>query len=416
MIKIKAKVRMLKHQYDFAMDKGKYLAMVGGYGSGKSFADVYRGNELIRWRCSRGEYPVILVTSPTFRLLEDVNIPRFEAFMNKYRVHYTFQKSKHKMIIKSGTLKGEYWFRSAVNYERIVGFDATDAIMDEHDTLRRSEQEAVWIKVMARLRGAKDATLAISTTPEGFKQTHQKFVEEKIGRLIKAKTSDNIFLPPDYIESLYNQFDKLLVQQYVNAEFVNINRLAAYYAFNRELLIDKYKPVTQTILVGVDFNVDPMTATIAEQVFEDGRLMLYVYDEIYLKDSNTYRMVEQILQRHPGKRVICFPDMTGGNRKSSATFTDIVILKKAGFEIRGINNPRVKDRLNTVNNLFDKKGVKIVKTLKYLIRDFEQVGVDEYGELDKKNLELTHCSDNFGYLVFRLYPLMKRNTFTAQNI
>jgi len=411
-IPVKSKIKLLNHQHEFAMDKGKYLAMVGGFGSGKSFADVYRGAELLKWRNQRGERPIILVISPTYRLLTDVNVPRFEMFFDKYHIPYTPKISQHKLIINSKTLGGELWFRSAVNHDKIVGFDATDAILDEFDTLPAKDQEPVWNKVLARLRGAKDTTLAISTTPEGFKMTYQKFVEEQIGRLIRAKTTDNIFLPDDYIEALYKNYDKMLIEQYINGEFVNINRLSAYYGFDRSFLMDSYKPVTDSILVGIDFNVDPMTAVIGEQV--NGNL--FIFDEFYLRDSNTFNLAELILQKYPNKRVICFPDMTGTSRKTSATFTDIVILKKAGFAIRGINNPRVRDRITTVNNIFDKKKVRILKTLKWLIKDLEQVGVDEYGELDKKDKMLTHSSDCFGYLVFRLYPLISRPVFKARNI
>ena len=412
MITVECEIGVLPHQREFAEDRGKHIAMVGGFGSGKSLGAVYRTADLLKYRNNRKEKGRILMVSPTYRLLTDVNLPRYEQFFDQYNIKYSLKKSEHKIIVHSGVFKGEIWLRSASNHDKIVGFDCSDAILDEFDTLKLEDQKSVWNKVQGRARGAKDTTIAICTTPEGYKYTYQKFVEEKAGKLIRVNTADNIFLPEDYIDNMYAEYDAQLVKQYIDGEFVNLTNLNAYYAFTRKILIDEYKPVTNDILVGMDFNVDPMTAVISEQV--DGHL--YTYGEIYLRDSNTYRMVEVIKDRYPDKNVMVYPDMTGQSRKTSAAWTDIQILKKAGFIIRGISNPRVRNRINTVNNALSKGKISIVKTLNNLITDLEQVGVDKYGELDKSDPKLTHISDAFGYMIYRLFPMKMNTSFKRRNL
>ena len=117
-------------------------------------------------------------------------------------------------------------------------------------------------------------------------------------------------------------------------------------------------------------------------------------------------MCEKIKELYPDRDIVVCPDMTGIKRTTSATvgYTDIKILQKHGFRIKGKRNPFVRDRLNTVNNALSKNNVVILDTLTRLIRDLEQVVLTEYGEIDKSNMDLTHISDAFGYLVFKQLP------------
>lgn len=382
--------------------------LVGGYGCGKSHAIVCRAMDRLIKRKGNG---TVIIGAPTYTLAKDVNIPDFMEFLDMYQIPHKPNKSEHKIYIKGKSLKGEIWFRSYDRPERWVGFEATDCLLDEFDTARVTQQKEIWNKALARMRACDNATLGIATTPEGFKFTYELAVERGIGELIKAKTPDNIFLPADYIQSLYDQYDALLIDQYINGEFVNINGHAAYYAFNRDRNtfdepIDEFMRNTN-FKHGMDFNVDPMCAVSGVRIGD----VLYIIDETYLRNSNTERMCEVLEKKYFGKDNEVAPDMTGVKRTSSATIglTDINILKRRGFRIRGNTNPFVRDRLNTVNNALAKGKLKIHKSCKYLIKDLEQVVSDEHGEINKKDPNLTHISDALGYLVYREFPVAQQN-------
>ena len=66
-------------------------------------------------------------------------------------------------------------------------------------------------------------------------------------------------------------------------------------------------------------------------------------------------------------------------RKTSADYSDIQILQKAGFNIYGQGVLPERTRLNIVNNLFDKGLVYINPKCKNLIRGLETVQVNDYG-------------------------------------
>ena len=120
-------------------------------------------------------------------------------------------------------------------------------------------------------------------------------------------------------------------------------------------------------------------------------------------------MCDTIRDMFPNNIYYSYPDATGAARNSSARYSDISIIKKSGFRVKVAHiNPRVINRVNSVNNQFAKNNIKIDNRCKSLIKDFEQVvNKENTRDIDKSNPNLTHMSDAFGYLCNWLYPINK---------
>jgi PBSX family phage terminase large subunit len=179
-------------------------------------------------------------------------------------------------------------------------------------------------------------------------------------------------------------------------EFSDDSNGQAYYAFNQDQHV---KPVSKqygTIFVGMDFNVNPMTAVVG-QILEG---KFHIFDEVYLENSDTHKMCIELMKRgYVGAKVI--PDSTGRNRKTSGS-SDFDILKQNGFQIDWSLNPYVHDRVNAVNQALGKGQIIIDPKCKKLIGDLESV-TWRNNELDKKSDPmLTHISDALGYAVYKL--------------
>lgn len=416
---VKAKITALPYQADFAVSgietDDRYTLLLGGYGSGKSKAIPMRVISIMKWRTGRGERADILVIAPTYDLLQGITVPDMEEFLDRYCIPYRYHKQKRIMQIMGPGFSGIVRFKTAQNPERIVGFNCSDFIIEEYDIIRYADQEIVWNKALARIRLYHDATGAVVTTPEGFKYTYELFEDgigegdkkKIVGRTIRARTYDNIFLPDDYVDSLYGMYDPQLVKQYIEAQYVNINGRAAYYSFDRTSTsqVIPFEPMQPSAFaLSVDFNVDPMTAT---AWIRNGTTSI-AFDEFFLRNSNTERLVEVVKDKYPGSEITAYPDMTGIRRQTSygVSISDIKLLKNAGFRIRGSRNPKVRDRLASVNNALSKGWVQVMDNCHHLIKDFEQVIIDDHGELDKGgNKLLTHPSDNAGYYISKEYPI-----------
>ena len=126
----------------------------------------------------------------------------------------------------------------------------------------------------------------------------------------------------------------------------------------------------------------------------------------------TERMADEIKQRYPNSKIICYPDPAGKARGTNSTFSDHELLRLAKFTLRVKRQaPSVIDSVNAVNNAM--KECIIDKRCKGFIRDLEQVTNKEGTRIiEKNNPELTHYSDAFRYSCDYEFPVRKPKTQT----
>lgn len=223
-----------------------------------------------------------------------------------------------------------------------------------------------------------------------------KFPERYVSLLMNPM--DNLEnIDEEYIELLNSMPEKDRIR-FLEGLYGDSNDGQAYYAFNREIHVKPTKRVNGTLLIGMDFNVNPMTAVIGQ--FYDNTF--HIHDEIYLKNSDTYKMCDELKKKGYMGDVI--PDSTGKNRKTSGT-SDFEILRNRGFKILSTHNPFVTDRVNNVNRLFTDNRTIIDPKCKKLINDLEKVSWKD-NKLDQKTDKmLTHVSDCLGYLKYKIEPI-----------
>ena len=399
----------LRHQYAFAFadpKRIKHPAIVGGFGCGKTRSIPLRWVKLCDWRARTQRVKTrMMIVEPTYQMVRDVLVPEMNAFFSSNNIKASYHKSTHDYTI---TLRGHQFtamLRSADNPSSLTGKTVTDAIIDEFDKIRSiSDQRDVWVETVARIRQAEHGTAAVVTTPEGFKYTHELWIERNnanpLFQIIKAKTKDNHFLPADYIENLIAQYDSQLAKQYLEGEFVNLSNSLAYYCFNRGIhVIQTGHRTDHPIFVGIDFNVNPMTAVVL-QLDGDGYRAVAEY---WIPNSNTRALSQLLASDWRGHQITVCPDMTGGARKTSADMTDLQILGSFGFQIMGSRNITERARLNIVNNVLDKKRLLVGAQCKHLVNDLEKVTTNDYGQVAKeKDSKLTHISDALGYALVAL--------------
>lgn len=219
--------------------------------------------------------------------------------------------------------------------------------------------------------------------------------------------------PKDNLENIDPEYLKILErmpqadrERFLEGKFSDNSDGQAYYSFNREIHVKEIKRTQGQVFVGMDFNVQPMTAVVCQVVNNK----FYIFDEVYLNNSDTFKMVAELKKRNYFGT--CIPDSTGKNRKTSGK-SDHLILKEAGFQIPSVRNPFVTDRVNNVNRLFTDNRIIIDPRCKKLINDLEKVSWKD-NKLDQKtDPNLTHISDAMGYLTWWLDPLKSKQTSDA---
>lgn len=218
-----------------------------------------------------------------------------------------------------------------------------------------------------------------------------------------------LLVPQDNIENIDADYISLLENMPENERnrflfgiFGDESEGQVYYTFRREIHVNSVIKLPGTIFIAEDFNVNPGASIIFQYINEK----FYILDEVFLENSDTYKMADAIKKKgYSGCPII--PDSTGGNRKTSG-MSDFKILIEAGFSIIPTFNPFITDRINNVNRLLSSGSIIIDPRCKKLINDLEKV-VWKNNKPDQSgnNKMLTHTSDCLGYAAWKLDPLIK---------
>lgn len=412
-----------KPQAEFRFAQEKNVAVVSGFGAGKTEADLFTIGDSMR------EFPRndFLYLAPTLPLVKDIWYPKIEEHFTNLNEKFTIDQQRNIVKVHG---RGNIYCRSMEHPDRLVGFEVLDAFVDELDILKKEKALAVIHKLKGRLRqkpiyvgktkklrkkfklGKKRNQMYVSTTPEGFRTTHDIFVKNplKNSRLIQMSTYSNAHnLPKDYIEELYSIYPPNLIDAYIYGKFTNLTQGSVYPTFDRVmnniLIRQEHK---EPLKIGMDFNVGKMAAII--HVIRNG--LPIAVGEIF-KVADTPAMIVAINELYPGHPISIYPDATGQNRKSSdASTSDLKLLRNAGFLVRAnFTNPRIKDRINSVNAMF----CNIKGQRRYLVNGalcpnyidcLEQQAYDKNGLPDKQS-DLDHLPDAGGYFISFEYGLSK---------
>ena len=403
-------VGLFTHQEKFVYSKAKFPALVSGYGAGKTFALCCKA--VVEMGYNAG-YTGLLM-SPTYRMIKDTLQPTFEEVLKYAKFNYEYSATDNRYRCYWSDGYADVILRSAENYRRLAGLNLAWAGLDETALLK---DDKCWQMVLSRLREGNTLRAFVCTTPEGFNYVYDYWKENpKTGyELIQANTQDNTRLPQEFIDTLIENYDDRLIKAYMQGEFVNLFYGTTYYNFDRRNNVKKTEyNRNKPIYICLDFNVDPLCACLLQ--ISNTSPKVQVFDEVKIRHSGgqelmTEQMARTIKDKYPNNTYYCYPDPSGSQRRTSAIKTDHDILRDEKFIVRVRKQaPRVVDRVNAVNKIFDNNCI-IDPKCRGLIRDLEQV-INKEGtrDIDKSNSELTHFSDGFGYFVDYEYPIRKPAT------
>ncbi len=389
-------------------------AFIGGYGAGKTRAAAL----LALWLSYRNPGLWGMLVSPTFRMIDGTTWQSVRDILDAWGLEVEVRKTEREMRIPAWN--GVIRFASADRPELLKGSTIAWMILDEPGLM----DEEVWPIAMSRVRhpDATERVLALCGTPEGLNWLYDILEGDRAQKtgaeIIRAATEENPFLPTDYATMLRRNYDEHQADSYLNGQFVALDRRRAYGAFDPRLhvLPELSLDPTRQVDLCFDFNVNPMSVILCQT----DKRSTQVLDEVILPDCDTERACREVLKRlpnlEPGFRV--FGDASGTRHTTTSRQSDYQIIRRVlGTRLQSMRvpsrNPPVRTRLNTVNAYLRERDEDnrpvcgIHARCKTLIRDLLRVTLMEgsVDELDKRDSQLTHASDAFGYRICRLFPL-----------
>lgn len=421
---------------DFLNSKARNTGFVAGLGSGKSFVATLK-TIIKKVKASSATVAYYL---PTYGLIRDIAFDKFPTMLSEMGYQYKLNKSDKEIHIDG---LGKIIFRSIDNPETIVGYEVYYSIIDECDILPLDKMTIAYNKILGRNREVArvedEKILAdwnydignepegtyyneninslcwinqidVASTPEGFKWFYQRYVKEfnpETDLLVRASTYENKHLPEDYISNLEQQYPPNLLRAYLSGQFVNLTSGNVYKYFNRHKNSAKVEiDDSDVILVGQDFNAGGNVSILAVEVGE----VIYVFGEYVGKD--TFDNADYIAEEfEDNPEIEIYPDATGEKNTSNSTVSDIDILREKDFSIYADNiNPRIRDRVNAVNNAFYQGHLWIdIDNCPNLVDSLERQAYDKNGNPEKSNEAGSPDDylDALGYLVNYKLPIVR---------
>ena len=382
----------------------RFRVLITGRRFGKTFLCI---QELAKF--SRYPKKKVWYVAPTYRMAKDIVWNDLVDRMTKHKWLKKLNHSDLRLTLRNGS---EISLRGADNENSLRGVGLDFLVMDEFADVK----EHAWYEVLRPTLSDKNGSALFCGTPRGYGNwSYNLFTKENEDEQWKSfqfTTLDGGQVSASEVQQAKQDLDERTFNQEYMASFVNYAG-QIYYNFDRkENVIDYYKPETSEIHIGMDFNIDPMSAVISELKGNN----IYVYDEIVIYSSNTDEMVQEIKNRFKDKHIFIYPDPASKQRKTSAGgVTDLAILKNAGFHLRVRNNhPLIRDRINAVNTKL-KNGVGdrtlfIAKKCKTMLKSIERQIYKEGTTVPDKDNNYDHMNDALGYLVEYLYPVKRQFT------
>lgn len=266
-------VKLLPHQANlvqapYVFPDIRFFALVAGYASGKTSALVYcilnAVKTLLGKKDKEGHNPKIMVGSKNLTFMKKTLTGLLEQDLKDTNSDYTYDKAHN--IITIGNV--ELLLVPVEDESSIYGYSVTLVVIDELDELDTQTAMAVVKSSNDRCRqqivGWRSPAFIFCTSSQGLKGTYQTIMHFKrsgIGYvLMRARTRDNIYLPKDYVDSMYSIYNEKETACLLEGKFVSIDSGLVFPDYNQDknkLDVDLYDYVRDNSLpvyIGQDFN------------------------------------------------------------------------------------------------------------------------------------------------------------------
>ena len=393
-------MELTRPQSDIFVSPDRFRVVVAGRRFGKTFLSTA---ELLH-RALRKPDQNVWYVAPTYKAAKEI---AWDMLTQQIPPEYVSKTNETSLTIelKNGSsisLKG------AEKPDNLRGRSLDFVVLDEFADMRPQ----AWYEVLRPSLSDREGSAVFIGTPKGrnhFYDLYGKGVDRDDGwRSYQYTTIEGGNVAQTEIEAAKADLDERTFQQEYEARFVNYSGII-YYGFKREESVKRHTDDIGVIHVGMDFNLDPMSAVLMTRKGDT----LHVFDEIVMFGSNTDEMVAELRDRYGNGTIVIYPDPASRQRKTSAGGrTDLSILQNAGFEVRVRNShAAVRDRINAVNSrLLSNDGVRrlyVDPKCKKVIESLERHTYKEGTSQPEKDGGFDHMNDALGYAVEYLFPIRK---------
>jgi hypothetical protein len=391
-----------KAQKEIAKSDARFRVFVAGRRCGKTFFAI---REMARF--ARFPNKNIWYIAPTYAQAK--NIVWEELCGRMKELGWAKKINQNELSIRLVN-NSKISLKGSDRFDTLRGSGVDFLVLDEYADMRREAWEVVLRPTLSAQNPPGSALFC--GTPRGFNHFKDLYDygqrDDKDWESFQFTTLDGGQVSEEEVERAKEDMDQRQFQQEYLAAFQNFSGVI-YYNFDREKHMKKKEfDENGRIYIGMDFNIDPMSASICQ--IKDG--VLHQFDEISMYGSNTEELCQEIMNRYNQAMITIYPDPAGRQRKTSANGrTDVTILQKYfNVEVKR-KHDAVRDRINAVNSLMESADgtirfsidPKCTNSMRCLERQIYKSGT----AIPDKDGGFDHQNDALGYLVSHLSPIKK---------
>ena len=396
------KITLTKPQLKVSSSSARFRVLISGRRFGKTYLAV---TEIMKYASQPNRR--IWYVAPTFKMAKDICWSALKEMLNQFNWIEDINETTMTITIRQSnstiSLKG------ADNYDSLRGTGLDFLILDEFADI----DKRTWFEVLRASISDRLGHVLMCGTPKGYGnwsyEMYLKGKQDKEWESFQFTTIQGGMVAKSEVEQAKQDLDQRTFRQEFEGTFENYAG-SIYYNFHPvESVVPRQIDWTKPLHIGMDFNVSPMSACVAQIEKEK----IYIVDEVVIYGSNTDEMCQELKDRYGTRmKIFIYPDPASRQRKTSAGGrTDLSILQNAGFEVKVKHrHPAVRDRINAVNSkLKDSNGKRYIfvsNSCKIVIKGLTRQTYKEDTNIPNKEDGFDHMNDALGYMIDYIKPLV----------
>ena len=283
---------LTKPQKKVITNEARFRVLVTGRRFGKTFLAI---NELAKFASKPNQR--VWYVAPTYRQAKAIC---WNVLKEKMIYHKWVKNINHSDLTITLKNNSTITLRGSDNEQSLRGVGLNFLCIDEFADVNQD----AWFEVLRPTLSDTKGHALFCGSPRGFGNwSYELFKQGETNKewaSFKYTTIEGGNVDEDEVEQAKQDLDIRTFQQEYEATFVNYSGMI-YYNFSRESnIIEKYEKDTAVLHIGLDFNVDPMSAVVCIIVNET----IIVVDEIQIYSSNTQEMCDEIKNRYKNKQIV----------------------------------------------------------------------------------------------------------------
>jgi hypothetical protein len=391
-------MKLTAPQQQISDSKARFRVASCGRRFGKSYLAM---NEMAKF--ARFPNQRILAVAPTYKQCKNIWWNDLKGMLLERKWVKKINESELQITLVNGST---IVLRSSENFDALRGGKYNLIICDEFADMKPE----AWYEVLRpTLSDTKGHALFIGS-PKGrnhFYELWSSAEHTEDWARWQFTTLDGMQVDAEEIQAARRDLDERQFDQEYLAQFVSYSSVIFYGFGSDNVRVAPVLPTDRTPLhIGVDFNVDPMSAVICQKDANS----IHVFDEIEIYGSNSLELVKEIRSRYGNNRqMFVYPDASGAKRTTNSPgLTDHLVFSNNGFILKvDPTNPPVAEAIGVVNSLLRSASGEVKLTIdpkcKKLIECMNKFTYKEGTRIPDKGI-WDHMPDALRYVCYKLFP------------